>query len=175
MLPPWTRPSIRAQRLVCPRLPGASRITLAHAALHARGSARVCSIPIVHLEKMVGAVTLEGSAGQPLTREALERCEHVVNLVGPLLALKAESEVSALARIRRACGRQWQRLREPGERPFKLAVGGSALLLLLALWVPVAHTASARSRVSKGSGATRTGGRVRWFLFSRSPRAPATR
>lgn len=130
-----------------PALPGSSRITLAHTALRARGSGLVCTIPIVHLDKVVGAVTLERSAADPLGREALDRCEHVVNLVGPLLALKAESEVSAFARVRRAWGRQWQRLREPGERPFKLAVGGGALALLFALLVPLPYSVSAVTRL----------------------------
>jgi hypothetical protein len=130
-----------------PAVPGVSRITLAHAALRRSGGGLVCSIPIVHLDTIVGAVTLERSAEQALSGEALERCEHVVNLAGPLLALKAESEVSAMARMRRACARQWHRLREPGELPFKLALAGATLLLLFVFLVPLPYSVSAVTRL----------------------------
>ena len=110
-------------------LPAASgtrtRITLAHAALRRGGGGSICSIPIVHLDAIAGAVTLERSSEQALSAVEIERCEHIVNLAGPVLALKAESEVSALARMRRACARQWRQLREPGAWPFKLALAAT--------------------------------------------------
>ncbi len=135
--------------VILPPLAGTPRITLAHAALRRSGgngaSGSVCTIPVVHLDAVAGAVTLERAAG--LSKEALARCEHIVNLAGPLLALKAESEVSAMARVRRACARYWRRLREPGEWPFKLAVAGSALLLVFVFFVPLPYSLSAPTRL----------------------------
>lgn len=133
--------------IVLPAAAGVPRITLAHAALRRSGSGLVCSIPIVHLDHVVGAVTLERTAEQPLSTAALERCEHVVSLCGPLLALKAESELSAAARARRVWRRQWQQLRDPGQMPFKLAVAGGALLLLFAFFVPLPYSVSAVTRL----------------------------
>jgi biotin carboxyl carrier protein len=130
-----------------PAAAAAPRITLAHAALRRSGSGLACSIPIVHLGSIAGAVTLERTAEQPLSREALERCEHVVSLAGPLLALRAESELSAAARVRRSLAQQWRRLRDPRELPFKLALAGGILLLLFVLFVPLPYSVSAVTRL----------------------------
>jgi multidrug resistance efflux pump len=133
---------------VCvPAAAGAPRVTLAHAALRRGGSGWVCSIPIAHLDAIAGAVTLERTAGQALDDADLQRCEHLVNLAGPLLVLKAESEVSALARMRRAAARLWRRLREPGEIPFKVAIAAGLAALLFALLVPLPYSVSAPVRL----------------------------
>jgi hypothetical protein len=66
--------------IILPAAAGAPRITLAHAALCRSGSALACSIPIVHLDAVAGVVTLERIAGESLSSEALERCEHAVSL-----------------------------------------------------------------------------------------------
>ena len=127
---------------------GAARVTLAHSALRrSGGSGSICSIPIVNLDAIAGAVTLERGAAQPFSQAEIARFEHIVNLAGPLLVLKAESEVSALSRVRRACARQWRRLREPGEWPFKLALGGAALLMLFVFFVPLPYSVSAPTRL----------------------------
>ncbi len=129
-----------------PPVAGATRITVAHAALRrSAAGGSICSIPLVNLDVVAGAVTLERSA--PVSPMELARCEHIVSLVGPLLVLKAESEVSAMARVRRACAQQWRRLHEPGEWPFKLAVAGIALLLLFVFFVPLPYSLSAPTRL----------------------------
>jgi multidrug resistance efflux pump len=134
-----------------PPVAGAARITVAHAALKrganggSGGGGAICSIPLVNLGTVAGAVTLERAT--PLSPAQLAHCEHIVNLVGPLLVLKAESEVSAMARVRRACAQQWRRLREPGELPFKLALAGIALFLLFVFFVPLPYSLSAPTRL----------------------------
>ena len=140
----------QAATLSLPAMPGPPRITLAHAELR-RGSSggigSVCSIPIVNLGAIVGAVTLERAAERPMTPAEIAHCEHIVNLVGPVLALKFENDVSVITRIRRTCVRQWQRLTTPGERPFKGAVAAAALLLILVLLVPFPYSVSAPTRL----------------------------
>ncbi len=133
--------------IVLPAADGATRITLAHAALRRGGSALACTIPIVHRDAIIGAVTLERSAEQPLSAGTLQRCEHVVNLAGPLLALQAEGGLSALARVRRAAVHQWHRLREPGGWPLKLALAGGVALLLFVSLVPLPYSVSAQTRL----------------------------
>ena len=139
----------QAATICLPAMAHPPRITLAHADLRRSGSSSglVCSIPIVNLGAIIGAVTLERAAERPMTPAEIAHCEHIVNLAGPVLALKSESEVSAVTRLRRACARQWRRLSTPGERPFKLAVAGVALLLIFLLAVPMPYSVSAPTRL----------------------------
>ena len=140
----------QATTIALPAMAGLPRITLAHAELRRGsdgGNGSVCSIPIVNLGVIVGAVTLERSADRPLTAAEIAHCEHIVSLAGPLLALKSENDLSAITRVRRTCVRQWQRLTTPGERPFKLTVAGVALLLIFLLAVPMPYSVSAPTRL----------------------------
>ena len=138
----------QAATVCLPALPGPPRITLAHAELRRRGANDcVCSIPIVNQAQVIGAVTLERHLDQALTAAELARCVAIVNLVGPVLALKRESELSTLTRARRWLNKQWARISTPGELPFKLAVGGITLLLVVMLFVPVPYSISAPARL----------------------------
>ncbi len=132
--------------IALPATASAPRITLAQAELRG-GNGMVCSIPIVNHGDIIGAVTLERAAGAALSAAELAHAEHIVNLVGPVLALKSESEVSAWVRARRALRRLWTRLTTPGELPFKVAVGGAALLAIFALAVPLPYSVSAPTRL----------------------------
>ena len=104
-----------------------------------RGYARVAALS--------HGAALDGQ--QALTRAiaAAMDCEHMVNLVGPVLALKSESEISAIARARRAGLRQWERLKAPDELPFKLAIAGALLLAVFVLGVPLPYSISAPTRL----------------------------
>ena len=139
----------QAATISIPAAQGPPRITLAHAELRrsSNSGGSVCSIPMVNLGAIVGAVTLERSAEQPLSSAEIARCEHIVNLVGPVLVLKSESEMSAVARIRRWLVRQWTRLTTPGELPFKIALAGILLFLVFVLFVPVPYSISAPTRL----------------------------
>lgn len=140
----------QATTIALPVLAGLPRITHAHAELRRTGGA-VYTIPLVNLGQIVGAVTLEDfgthtgerSFGAP----ELAICENIVNLVGPVLALKYENDRSTPERLRRWFSQQWRRFSTPGELPFKLAVGGGTLLLLFALFVPLPYSVSALTRL----------------------------
>ena len=140
----------QAATIALPAMAGPPRITLAHAELRrssggANGS--FITVPIVNLDAIVGAVTLERAGETPLTAAELAHAEHIVSLVGPVLALKYANDASVVTRIRRACLRQWQRLTTPGERAFKWAVGGVAMLLFFLLAVPLPYSVSAPTRL----------------------------
>jgi multidrug efflux pump subunit AcrA (membrane-fusion protein) len=122
-------------------------ITLAQAALARRSSARVCSIPIVNLGTIVGAVTLESGSEQAFTREKIEVCEHIVSLVGPVLALKFEIELDWTARAGRALRLKWTLVSGPGELPLKLAIAAIALFLIIASLIPMPYHANAPARL----------------------------
>ncbi|HTD90275.1 MAG TPA: hypothetical protein VK663_06405, partial [Burkholderiales bacterium] len=131
-------------------LPPASetpRITLAHADLHRISGGPVCSIPVVNFGVITGAVTLEWPSGRVPNGGELARCEHIISLVGPVLALKVETDIGGVARVRRWCAQQWDRLTTPGELPFRFAVIGGALLLGFFLWVPMPYSISAPTRL----------------------------
>ncbi|MGH8675602.1 MAG: efflux RND transporter periplasmic adaptor subunit [Burkholderiales bacterium] len=132
--------------LCFPALEGPPRIALAHAALVRRRGGSACSVPIVTLGAIAGAVTFESEEEtfDPLT---ISFCEHAVSLVGPVLALKFENEQGWSVRSRRALRRQWNRLTGPGELPFKLGMGAVVLLLAGVTLVPVPYYVSAPARL----------------------------
>lgn len=136
--------------IALPALAESPRITLAHAVLRRAGGA-VYTIPLVNLGEIAGAVTLENfgerADGHPFGAAELALCEHMVNLVGPVLALKRENDRSSTQRLRLWCSRQWQRMATPGELPFKFAVGGGALLLAFVAFVPMPYSISAPTRL----------------------------
>jgi multidrug efflux pump subunit AcrA (membrane-fusion protein) len=76
--------------LVYPLPEGAQpRVDRAHADLAQRhGCAWVTTIPLVKSGKPFGAITLERTRAEPLTRSELTLCENIGALLGPLLELK---------------------------------------------------------------------------------------
>lgn len=130
-----------------PALDGPPRITLAHAALGRRRGSSLCSIPLVHLGSIRGAVTLEAPGERPLSASDVEFCAHAVALVGPILALQAENEQGWLARSGTAVRHHWKRLTGPGEPWLKI---GAATLVLLAgalTLIPLPYHVSAPARL----------------------------
>jgi RND family efflux transporter MFP subunit len=140
----------QAATITLPDAAGFPRVTLAHGELRRIGGAAsgaVCTLPIVHEGAVAGAITLERHEGLAFAADDVAQWEHVANLVGPLLLLKAQSEATWFERLRAACARQWARLKAPGETPFKLALGASALAASFALLVPLPHSVSAPARL----------------------------
>ncbi|MGQ0752038.1 MAG: efflux RND transporter periplasmic adaptor subunit [Betaproteobacteria bacterium] len=126
---------------------GPPRITLCHAALARRQSAAVCSIPIVDLASIIGAVTIETACERSLTPAEIEMCEHVVSLLGPVLSLKRQNDQPGWARARDAWKKQWARLAGPGERAFKLALALPLVAAAVVLFVPLPYHVTAPARL----------------------------
>jgi biotin carboxyl carrier protein len=124
----------------------ASYITRANAELLAINGGGVCAVPLVDVRRVVGAVTLERSSS-PFDASELRWCEDLACLVGPILAVKAEAERSALHRALNRLRRYRAELLEPGNPTKKLTAGAALLVLLSVTLIPVPYRISAPGRL----------------------------
>ena len=122
-------------------------ITLCHAALARRHGSATCSIPIVDLGLIVGAVTVEIAGDQTLSRADTEMCEHLVSLVGPILALKRHNEQSFWARGRQSLRAGFARLTGSGDWKLKLAATVASLLVAVVFFLPAPYYVTAPARL----------------------------
>ena len=63
------------------------------------GSGSLCSIPLIHEQKVFGAVTLLRSEEKPFDRDMLDLCRQTLSLMTPFLALKRDDEKSLIGKI----------------------------------------------------------------------------
>jgi multidrug resistance efflux pump len=80
--------------VVIPPLPAHPlRVSLAHEALGRQfGAGAICSIPLVDAGHVVGVLTLERGADQPLDRSTIDLCESAGALIGPVLEVKRRDD-----------------------------------------------------------------------------------
>jgi RND family efflux transporter MFP subunit len=84
----------QVESIALPVLPGKENsICRAHKDLSLNNAANaVCSIPILHNEKILGALTLERNSDQPFLPDEIETCETLAAFVGPVLELKRRDD-----------------------------------------------------------------------------------
>lgn len=126
---------------------GHPRITLAHAELVQRNGGSLCTVPIVSLGAIVGAVTAERDSIDPFSAQQIALLEQVVALVGPLLALKGDSQRPWRKQVWEILRKIRARLTGPDEHQLKLMVGGSILAGIILLLVPMPYHVSAPARL----------------------------
>lgn len=126
---------------------GHPRITQAHAELVQRNGGSVCTVPIISLGVIVGAVTAERGDNDPLSEHQIAQLEQVVALVGPLLALKLDSQRPWRKQAWELLRKTWARLTGPGEHWLKLTVGGGTMAGVILLLVPMPYHVSAPARL----------------------------
>jgi len=90
------------------------RIVLAHEELLRREAGEVCSIPIVVMQELVGAVLLQFRHDGALSPERIAELEHALALVGPVLHLMRHAERPWRKRMWDQLRRAWVGLRAPG-------------------------------------------------------------
>jgi RND family efflux transporter MFP subunit len=72
---------------------GPLQVTRAHETLvQDFGAGHACSIPMAEGDTILGAITLERPADQPLDARSVELCEQVAALIGPLLDVKRKDD-----------------------------------------------------------------------------------
>jgi len=80
--------------------PDAKQIQRAHQDLARKfGAGSLCSIPLIHDQKVFGAVTLLRSEEMPFDSETLDLCQQALSLITPFLALKHDDEKSLIRKI----------------------------------------------------------------------------
>ncbi len=122
------------------------RVVLAHADMSARTGSSVCTVPMLHAGKGIGALTFE-RAGQPPSHRELGQYESLGALIGPLLALRRRAELPPGQRLRQWLGSLWQRVRAPGDPRPKWIAGGVAAALLALTFVPLPYRVGATARL----------------------------
>ncbi|MFL6693780.1 MAG: HlyD family efflux transporter periplasmic adaptor subunit [Ramlibacter sp.] len=127
------------QSVAWPGLPEHDVITLAHRQLATAGAA--CSIPLVDGTRVVGALTLE-RASPAFAAVELDALHDLARLAGPVFELKRQLALPWHLRLLQSAR---ERLVTPSQR--QLAFGGGAVLLLLALAIPVPWRVSAPARL----------------------------
>jgi RND family efflux transporter MFP subunit len=124
-----------------------SAIRLAHLALAQRQGGAVATVPLVHLQDSVGAVTLEWARRPAGFEPLVAELEHLVSLIGPVLHLLHVRETPWLQRTWRELRSQAQRLRTPAGARLRLALGGTAVVLPALLLVPINHRVGGPARI----------------------------
>jgi RND family efflux transporter MFP subunit len=114
-----------------PVQPGLPVVARAHEALlHESEAGSAATFPLLHGEKVVGALTLERAKGYRFDVPTLEVCQAVASVAGPIVELKREGEVSLPLHAGRSAKGLWQKLVGPEHSGFKLVVAGVAALAL---------------------------------------------
>jgi hypothetical protein len=118
-----------------PEREGRPVVARAHEALlHESEAGSAATFPLVHGERVVGALTYERAAGHRFEVPTLEICEAVASVAGPIIELKHANEASLPVHAGRSAKGLWDKLAGPGYPGWKLgAIGVISLAAFLAL------------------------------------------
>jgi len=109
-------------------------VTDAHGRLAELGGGVVCTVPLMHHDRCVGALTLERAAGCNFDRETVELCESIASIVGPVLDSKRQEQRPLLAKLGSSLHGHLYKLIGPGHLVVKTGMAViSAVLLILCL------------------------------------------
>jgi multidrug resistance efflux pump len=138
-----------AATIVYPQPAGeAPRIVAAHACLaRQQGLDGVCSVPLVHGGRVVGAIVLELSRPTPPQAAELQFAEALARTIAPWLVAQRDAAQPLSQRIAAAARQAVDRLAKPGHGRFKLAAVAAAALIAALLLVPSPQEVSAQARL----------------------------
>ncbi len=138
-----------AATIVYPQPAGeAPRIVAAHACLaRQQGLEGVCSVPLVHGGRVVGAIVLELSRPTAPQAAELQFAESLARTIVPWLVAQRDAAQPLSRRIAAAARQGVDRLAKPGHGRFKLAAVAAAALITALLLVPTPQEVSAQARL----------------------------
>jgi RND family efflux transporter MFP subunit len=112
-----------------PAQPARAVVSRAHEALlHESEAGSAATFPLLHGDKVVGALTLERAKGFRFDVPTLEVCQAVASVAGPIVELKRGNEISLPLHAGRSAKGLWEKLVGPGHAGLKLGVAGVAAL-----------------------------------------------
>ncbi|NTV87074.1 MAG: GAF domain-containing protein, partial [Burkholderiaceae bacterium] len=124
------------------------RITLAHANLARRdGGGALLTLPLVDQLVLFGAITFESMRGTGFEAEEVAKLEHMMGLIGPLLAVKREADMPLWRRLKNSATSVWRKLTGPGHATVKAATAGVVLIAGLLTLLPVDYRITAPVRL----------------------------
>ncbi|MGA7984717.1 MAG: HlyD family efflux transporter periplasmic adaptor subunit [Burkholderiales bacterium] len=104
-------------------------VARAHEALlHESEAGSAASFPLLHGERVVGALTLERAKGYRFDVPTLEVCAAVASVAGPIIELKRGNEISLPLHAGRSAKGLWEKLVGAGHAGLKLGALGVAAL-----------------------------------------------
>lgn len=124
-------------------------ILLAHHELARRQGYALCTVPLAHEGRIVGALTLERRDGSFSSGEAAQ-IARVAAMISPVLALKYENGLSVWRRLRRELGTRLKTLLRadtPARKPVLAGLATAVLAVALVLLVPTSHRVGAPARL----------------------------
>jgi biotin carboxyl carrier protein len=135
--------------LVYPLPEGAQpRVDRAHSDLaHRHGCAWVTTIPLLKSGKPFGAITLERTRAEPLTRSELTLCENIGALLGPLLEIKHTVSKPWYAKIAAGVREGCAPLFGPGHLAVKALVTAAIAAVAAGAFIQGDYRVSARARL----------------------------
>ena len=103
----------------------------AHAALAGlENGGAICSIPLIHNEKIIGAITLERSIDNPFDQGTVELLETLFSLTGPVLEEKRQEDRWLYKKILDSLSYQVKKLVGPKHFAFKLIIACMVALII---------------------------------------------
>ncbi len=104
-----------------PEHEGRAVVARAHEVLlQESGAGSAASFPLLHGERVIGALTLERPAGSRFDVPTLEICAAVAAAAGPIIELKQTSETSLPEHAGRSVSGLWEKFAGPGHPAWKL-------------------------------------------------------
>jgi multidrug resistance efflux pump/putative methionine-R-sulfoxide reductase with GAF domain len=101
--------------------PGNKQVNHAHRKLAERNNdAAVCSLPLVHDGRYIGAMTFERQDNQPFDSETVEIYSHVAALIGPVLEIKHRNDRWLIVQFAEALAGKARQLFGPRHTVLKL-------------------------------------------------------
>jgi RND family efflux transporter MFP subunit len=94
------------------------------------GAASAVTFPLSSADGVIGALSLERSAGYRFDMPTLELCEAVAAVAGPIVELKRRSEEHLAAHAAASAARLWTKLAGPGHPGLKLTAASTAAAAL---------------------------------------------
>ncbi len=105
----------------------------------------VCSVPLVHNEKVIGAITLERSGGSTFDQDTVELLETLFALTGPVLEEKRREARWLYKKILDSCRDQVSKFTGPGHIALKLVTSCLVALVIFFSLVTGEFRITARS------------------------------
>ncbi len=144
----------QACTLTVPVDPGSenTQVIRAHQELCAgQGHGTICTVPLNGQNSVIGAITIERSAGQPFDRKTVGWLESLGRIIGPALELKQREERSLWFQGREAFRKRFGSLFGTEALTAKLVVAAVLVGVLLLAVIPGTHKVTALASIEGGT------------------------
>ena len=123
-------------------------VTRAHEELATAGdSGTLCTIPLYHCGRIVGALTLEKGGVDSFDPKTVDLCEAIAAMAGPVLEDKRKNDRLLIYKFAESSRRQLEKLIGTGHVAFKLISAFSVILVLFLLFVNGDYRVAAKTAV----------------------------